>query len=277
MRRPHLAPLQKRTTLCTITADPAYMTLSDGRALIVAVVAAFAASIATAIFVVQLTGGLALWLAESIESFLAAAVWMLVGLKLSSRSNASATALFLAGTAAAWFLSRGIVHSTSPYYGLTSLASAVVGGAVVWIGAGDGWRARIISLAVPGVTLGLIALVMLARPNLGVTRTLSQANGENREVHITYLDDSIYAWAANPLRAEGTVRVELDPGSGAGTFRLQEIVDPVTRSSVCARFIADTRSLVASEVDGGHIPGFVTRIGFRIAECRTGHVWALVH
>jgi hypothetical protein len=248
----------------------------DGRSLIVAVPAAFATSIATALGVFQLVSGQSHWIAEAIATFFAAAVWMLVGLKLSPRSSARATVLFLAGTATAWFLSRGIVHSVSPYYGLTALASAVIGAALVWTVVGEGTRARVLSLAVPSLTLVLVALSILSRPHLGLTRTLSQADGDDRKVHITYINDSIYAWTADPLRTEGTVQVELDPGSGASVYRLQEVADTATRTAVCERFAHDTQSWVASEVDEGSIPAFVTRIGFREADCRTGHLWVLV-
>src|SRR5688500_13303083 len=55
------------------------------------------------------------WQSEAVVAGVAAAAWMTAGLRVAGPDASKLGALFfLPGAAVAWFLARGIVHSTSP-------------------------------------------------------------------------------------------------------------------------------------------------------------------
>lgn len=250
---------------------------SDSLALVGALAVASMASIGTALVVIQVTQGQPFWFAEATAAGIAAAVWMAVGLRIAPRSPLTAGLLFFSGTGVAWFFCRGMVHSTSPYYGLTSLGAAMAGGALVWTAMVHGLRDRMTGMAIPAFTMLLIAVSVLTQPALGVTRNLSTLDGQSRSVHVTHVGGVTYLWTTGNLSVSGRVRVELNPGSGAGEYQLQHVVDTATRARVCDALSSKMRQTVASELAGGHIPAFVTRLPLRSANCADGQIWALIN
>jgi hypothetical protein len=247
-----------------------------GMALVGAIVAAPVASIGTALVILQVTRGRPFWLAQAIAAAIAAAVWMAVGVRIAPRSPLIAGVLFFCGTGVAWFFCRGMVHSTSAYYGLTSLGAAIAGGALVWIVMAEGLRDRLAAGAIPAVTMLVIAGNALTQPGLGVTRTLVSLDGQSRSVQVTHVGDSTYLWTAEHLNVTGKVSVEMDPGSGAGEFQLQPVGGTATRARVCDEMSSMAQRTVASELAAGHIPPFVTKLPLRSANCADGHIWALL-
>ncbi len=121
-----------------VSVRPATLTRSpdasakDAAMIVAGIVIAAVCAVGAALLIFQVTEGLPFWLAELVATVGAAVVWMLLGLKVAPRHRAVGPILFATGTAAAWYLTRGIVHSVSPYYGLVSLAGAVVAASLAW-------------------------------------------------------------------------------------------------------------------------------------------------
>ncbi|MCC6244570.1 MAG: hypothetical protein IT353_17130 [Gemmatimonadaceae bacterium] len=253
------------------------LTLADSGSLVLALLGASVASLVIGVGLTGWTDRQTLWLGEAVASLVAAAVWMVIGRRLAPPAPSAAIVLFVCGVAAVWFLSRGIVHSISPYYGLASIAAAHGGASVTWAALARDARDRWRSVAVPITALVLIGSWQLATPSFGVTRTLWEPDGSERVVHVTSANGIPYMWTEAPLTESGRIRIELDPGSGASEYRSQRVVDAATRTLVCDRFAQDTRTRIAAEVKSGAIPSAVTRLPFRTADCADGQLWALTH
>ena len=252
---------------------------------IVLVMLAFAASAIGGLCVIMITSPLAAidssWIGEALTGFVAAAVWMAVGMRIAPPHAAVSAALFLVGMACAWFLSRGVVHSVSPYYGLVSVASACAGGALAWA-IMDRMRRHatpVLAIAFPAVALVVGAAIILATPALAVTRPLWNGDREPIRVHMITVDrggnHAVYLWTMTPasIAPSEPVRVELDPGSGAGSYRLVPVRGAAEIEQLCDGFRRKTREMIDGEVDGGSVPRFVTRIPFKLARCEEGALW----
>lgn len=242
---------------------------------VLALVAACVASIVAALVVMQLAPTLPFWLAESVASAVAAMAWILVVAHIAPGHVIGSAVSFLLGTAAAWFFNRGLVHSTSPYYGLAPVLTAIIAAASTWWLICQSRRERTIVLAVALSTLLLATGVALGTPAFGVTRQLSDARDESRSVHVQFVRDTAYLWTAATLDPTAPVHVELDPGSGAGRFRLLPVPAGAKNRLICDEFHARIDSLVSDEVAGGHIPHFMTIVPFRFASCDDGQIWEL--
>jgi hypothetical protein len=224
------------------------------------------------------------WRAEAITSFLAAFAWMTAGLALSGVSRVAGILLFLPGAACAWFLSTGIVHSVSPLYGVFTFAAACVGSALAW------WlRARRtnprLALSLPAIVLLVVLLRALATPALGVTRELT-VRGE-RPVRVSVTSEQrqdgarIVVWRrrndisrdASPAEVVG---LELDPGSGPGSYRLVRITDAARIAAICARLRDDTKRLVTSDIARGNLPSSAAALPRRAAPCERGVLWEAI-
>jgi|CXWL01.1.fsa_nt_gi hypothetical protein len=238
---------------------------------LLALPAAAAVSIMAALLMVQLTAVMPFWLGEAIAAAVAGAVWMIVFARLGPVPFAGSVVSFLCGTGVAWLLSRGIVHSVSPYFGLVSVLAAISGAGIAWLAVAQE-RATVGGL-VPA-TLLVATCLALGPPALGVQRTLTDAGQQSRRVHVHFVRDTTYLWSAARLDPTTPVGVELDPGSGGGRYRLTPVT-ATTRALVCERFQAAARSLIGDEVAGGHIPRFITALPFRLADCNAGEIWEL--
>jgi len=247
----------------------------DGARLFLALIAALVASIMTGLLLLQLAPILPYWLTEALACAGAAAVWMLVASHIAPSPFGGSVLSFAVGTAVAWFFTRGLVHSTSPYYGLVALLAAILAAAATWLVICRNRREQTIALTVAVLALLLATGGALATPVLGVVRTFTDDRGGSRSVHIHSVRDTTYLWTEAVLDPSSPVHVELDPGSGAGRYRLLPVPAGANRRLICDGFRARTDSLVSSEVALGHTPRFVTALPFRMAACEVGHMWAL--
>ena len=262
--------------------------LASSFALVTALIAALAAAVSVMLLISPLAATEPTWLSEAVVSLLTAAAWMLAGLSLAPRHRAAGVMLFLPGAACAWFLSRGIVHSISPYYGLLSLAAACAGAAFVWSARRrtvEGRHAGVIAVMVPLLTLLLGATAVLAAPTLGITRQLwaNEADAEAVRVHIIHAERDgihvVYLWARNdgPVtaasRGDRAVNLELDPGSGPGSYHLARVRHPAEIERVCGDARTSTRDHIEAEIARGSIPRFITRLPFNLAACERGAIW----
>lgn len=241
---------------------------------VLALPAAGAASIGAALLLVQLTAVMPFWLGEAIAAAVAAAVWMLVFTVLAPNQFGGAVVSLLCGTAVAWLLGRGIVHSVSPYFGLVSVLAAITGAGIAWIGRSSDRRTRTKAGTVVLVTLLAATSLALAPPALGKVRILTDADQHARGMHVVSVRDTVYLWTKAPLDPTTPVGVELDPGSGSGRYRLYPVVAS-TRAVVCDGFRAETRSMISDEVATGQIPRFITALPFHMADCSRGAIWEL--
>ncbi|MGH7460641.1 MAG: hypothetical protein ACREMA_06385, partial [Longimicrobiales bacterium] len=207
--------------------------------------------------VILLTSGLAgnepFWIGEAAASAVSAAVWMAAGLAVARRTRAAAPIIFLFGAALAWFLSRGIVHSVSPYYGLFSFSVACCAGGLVWsVGLSPPGRlyARLAAIAVSLVTPVTVVAVTLATPDLGVTRVLSDATSQSKRVSMLVVEHgrehTMYLWLPAgktivPGARDSTVALEPDPGSGPGRYRVIPLRNEAEIADLCKRFRVQSR------------------------------------
>jgi hypothetical protein len=224
------------------------------------------------------------WLAEAIASCFVASVWMIAGLLVAKdRAVIAGPILFLLGAAAAWMLARGIVHSVSPYYGLFSFAMACVAAMCAWLlrVRHSSRVTRITALALPILVLMGGFGVALWNAPLAVTRRAQLADASFVRLPVVWdgIDGgrSLFAWNQRPLQigSGSTVRIELDVGSGFGTYRLEEVRDLSGKSAVCAAFRERSRDVIRSDVSGGNVPAFITRLPVRYPNCDSGTVWRI--
>jgi hypothetical protein len=80
-----------------------------------ALVAAFCTGVGATVLCSPVAGIGPAWLGESLAGAIGGAIWMASGLIVAHRVPAVAPLLFFPGAALAWYLSRGVVHSTSVY------------------------------------------------------------------------------------------------------------------------------------------------------------------
>ncbi len=241
---------------------------------LVAVVAAVAASLTVLLIIVASLGPRqSEWRVEAIGGLFAAAAWMAVGLKIAPRSSFVHAVLFLLGVGTAWVLCRHIVHSTSPYYGLTPVLLACVSSSVVWCAMARDRRARMLSLAIPGLALCGATLGALAWPTLGVTRSVTNAVGRAFTVHIAVGQTPLYVWSTTAVDVDSVVRIEMDPGSGPSEYRLSRVTGTNVQQG-CDAFRESSRALVRGEVANGAIPRAITWLPIRLSRCEQGYLYA---
>lgn len=257
-----------------------------------AILPALAAALLSATVVIvamgPMTARFASWAAEASTSVVAAAIWMLVGLRVTGSTTQAGVTLFVAGAGLAWFLGRGIVHSISPYYGITSFAAACVGAALAWWVSrrrDDGVVAGAWAIVMPLFTLLLGAAATLGTPTLGVTRRMWHDSAGPLRAHvIAARGDSartIFLWTADgsaSIREADSMRVrlELDPGSGGRDgYRLARMRDAATLSAACNSFRQRTAQMVQQEIARGDIPPFITTLPLNVARCASGTMWEI--
>ena len=224
------------------------------------------------------------WMGEGVLSVLSAAAWMGAGLAVAQRNEIAAPFIFLPGAAVCWFVTRGVVHSVTPYFGLFSILVSCLSAAVVWflfVRHSD-WRyARISAVAVPLVTAIIVAGASLAKPNLGVTRRLQDASSRNTHVHMVTFERNqqypTYLWTESTgtlrLGADSIIAFEPDPGSGKGRYRLTRVRNESEIEEICNRLRESARRGAEHEIAGGATPRFITRLPTRPVKCERGIVW----
>jgi len=246
---------------------------------IAAGVAAFVAGIGT-----MLLGGQILpifaWYGQAAAAAIASAVWMLVGLHVAPRSRVVAGGLFSSGAVLMWWWSRGVVHSVSPYYGLTTFAAAIVaaGGAYLWFEvkhSGHPGDPAVLSLVFTTVLIGRSLLSEAP----GLDRTLRMGVGDEVRVGTVATEDgSRFIWTPSSVtEIPPNNSIELDPGSGFVSGNdFVRISSDSERSRVCALFDDQDREDLAEEVRDQTTPGIFSTLPPGGRSCLSGEVWELV-
>jgi hypothetical protein len=225
------------------------------------------------------------WAAESVAGALTAIVWMVAGLYVAKSHHVAVGAvLYCLGVAAAWVLARGVVHSTSAYYGLFQFSLACLGGAGAWLLVRRRARLRSelgVAIIVPlaFVLLGLSSALLHAP--LGVTRRVSTGASAAWSLPVVRESSSgsvaWYVWSpANAdlaPAADSTIYIELDPGSGSVQLRVTESRDASDMTRACTAFREQIVSVLNAEIAGGAIPGFMKGVPIRYRACEKGRVW----
>ncbi len=224
------------------------------------------------------------WASEAFTGFVSAAVWMIAGMLVAPRHVVITATLFLVGMACAWFVSRGVVHSVSPYYGLVSIAAACAGGALAWASVNRtmGRRIPILASALPLGALIAGAGVTLATPAVAVKRPLWNGDRDPTHVHLLVTvretASALYFWTETSATIDPSesIRVETDPGYGAGEYRLTQVRAAGEIDALCSEFREYTRAMIDSEIARGVIPRFMERIPYNSGRCEQGSMWHAV-
>jgi hypothetical protein len=259
------------------------------QSLLAAVLRGVAVAIAAGFVVIMVTGFIAsriepAWLGESAEAALVAAVWMIAGLRAASPYRlVPGIAIYTFGTVAAWLLARGIVHSTSVYYGLVPIAAACVGGTIAWLAMLRGSamrRQNAIALAYAIVLPLLVLAAILWNAPLGHLRRVTAPGSEAMRLPLHLADprgDAWYVWSPEDVDLATTggspVYIETDPGSGSSAFAVVPVYSRDDIARACAAFRADIASAVARDITRGNFPAIVTRIPTHHPSCERGRVW----
>lgn len=265
------------------------------QSLLVAVLRGVAVAVAAGFAVIMVVGSTAsriepAWLGESAEAGLVAAVWMIAGLRAARAHRfVPGIVIYTFGTVAAWFLARGIVHSTSVYYGLVPIAAACAGGTIAWLAMlrGSGMRPapamrhqHAIALAYAIALPFLVLAAILWNAPLGHLRGVTAPGSEAMRLPLHMADprgDAWYVWSPEDVDLAtiggSPVYIETDPGSGSSAFAVVPVSsrDDIVRA--CASFRADIASVVAHDIARGDVPALVTRMPTRYPSCERGRVW----
>lgn len=273
-------------------AGPAFVPASEPvhrQSLLVAVLRGVAVAVAAGFAVIMVAGFIAsriepAWLGESAEAALVAAVWMIAGLRAARPHRlVPGIAIYTFGTVAAWFLARGIVHSTSVYYGLVPIAAACAGGTIAWLAMQRGAVMRhqnAIALAYAIVLPFLVLAAILWNAPLGHLRRVTATGSEAMRLPLHLADprgDAWYVWSPEGVDLATTggslVYIETDPGSGSSPFAVVPLYGRDAIAHACAAFRADIASAVARDITRGNVPAVATRIPARYPSCEPGRVW----
>lgn len=259
------------------------------QSLLAAVLLGVAVAVAAGFAVIMVTGSIAsriepAWLGESAEAALVAAAWMVAGLRAARPHRlVPGIAIYTFGTVAAWFLARGIVHSTSVYYGLVPIAAACVGGTIAWLAMlrGPAMRRRnAIALAYAIALPFLVLAAILWNAPLGHLRRVAAPGSETMRLPLHPADprgDAWYVWSPGDVDLAtfrgSPVYIETDPGSGSSAFAVVQVYSRDDIARACAAFRADMASAVARDISHGNVPAIVTRIPTHDPGCERGRVW----
>jgi hypothetical protein len=256
--------------------------------LLLSCAAALAAGIGTVVVMSTLTRSETSWIAESMTGFAAAAVWMAVGIRTAgTHASKAAPIIFLLGAKAAWFLTRDIVHSTSPYYGLFAFAAACLGAMLAWsIGTWNrsAYPARGVAVILPLLMVVVIYSVALLRPPLSYTRRVVTLDSKTRDLPMVWTGQAEgrewYVWSPADVElvrnAGDSTDVEIDAGSGdIGRRAVVETRDPQTVRVACAAFRAQASESVRGEIRGGSVPAFMLKLPIRYPSCKQGRIWVV--
>ncbi|MGV3709359.1 MAG: hypothetical protein ACO1Q7_11000 [Gemmatimonas sp.] len=217
-----------------------------------------------------------------LSAFIVAGAWMSVGLLIARRTSAAGPIIFLPGAVCAYFFARGVVHSVSPWYGLIEFFSACLGAAIAGALLAHR-RARLFGFAFPIATGVLISVLALCFAPQVLSRSITRNDGSTGTVLVFF--DSNPRHGGYVIDPEGSnsdvlvrdsVRIEMDPGSGNGSYRLERMVSEADIMAACDAMKAFAESLLVREVARGSTAQWITRIPARAPRCRADRLWRIV-
>jgi hypothetical protein len=221
------------------------------------------------------------WQASACYAFLIGAVWMSGATLVASESFMGSFVVSLAGITASFFICFGLPGMPYTSYAmLLPFLTSCAGGGVAWFRlAPRRFRRRVVhlSLSIPACAAIYVLLIAPKLPAFALTRVEGNRAWVNVFADtgakaVTYVRDPANFGSDVTLRED--VRIEMDPGSGDGLYRLQRVLLPDEVNAACTAMRQYVRQQVETEIARRNVPRLLTLLPMRY-RCKDGKIWRL--